>query len=472
MSIVNWTEYGELYADALNWLSNTEALVQSYNKLQETLEDKKLVLEEFQGHLQTLFDWQQELDRLNMCAQTLIEICSDTHISNAVTQLTTKYNALLSLAKEVMRRLESQYQEHQQHHSLFEECTYWIDNTREKLINCQEIPKTLGEVQIKMNTIKSIHQGFEQGKNKLRYLDELKERVIMNTEPNGATKIQENTENLKEDFAKLLEEIMTIKQQLANRAAELEEISKLYKLLLEWLDEISPSVNISDEKMNELGEKRVALEKFRALQRDIYHQNESVNKIKLRIAEDINIDEQDYAPGLMRFDELQVRVNALVDKLDNEVNIHERYKMAFSEINDWIRMAKIDITNTGDVHGEKADIMSKLNKLKEIDLSMPEGKILMENAISLSEGVIQWSGSEGRDVVSQEVKHLNVEWKNLQDLSKTVHTNLEACSACWNKFSGLIESLDKWIDKYSNIVESELAGENKTSEDLEKAKVN
>ena len=57
-----------------------------------------------------LFDWQAELDKLNVRAQTLLETCADTRISNGITQLTTKYNALLSLAKEVMKRLELHYQ--------------------------------------------------------------------------------------------------------------------------------------------------------------------------------------------------------------------------------------------------------------------------------------------------------------------------------------------------------------------------
>jgi len=50
-------------------LNNTEKLVQSYNKLQPSLEGKKEALEEFQTHLQTLFDWQKELDILNGKAQ-------------------------------------------------------------------------------------------------------------------------------------------------------------------------------------------------------------------------------------------------------------------------------------------------------------------------------------------------------------------------------------------------------------------
>lgn len=46
--IVKWTEYEEQYKEALDWLSKTEKLVQSFNKLQNSLELKKVVLEEFQ----------------------------------------------------------------------------------------------------------------------------------------------------------------------------------------------------------------------------------------------------------------------------------------------------------------------------------------------------------------------------------------------------------------------------------------
>lgn len=107
---MKWTEYEDQFSEATEWLTQTEQLVQSFNKLQDSLEEKKNVLEQFQIHLQTLFDWQKELDRLNMKAQMLLETCADTRISNAITQLTTKYNALLSLAKEIMRRLELHYQ--------------------------------------------------------------------------------------------------------------------------------------------------------------------------------------------------------------------------------------------------------------------------------------------------------------------------------------------------------------------------
>lgn len=50
-----------------------------------------------------------------------------------VTQMSTKYNALLSMAKETMRKLELHYQEHQQLNSLHQECLDFVARTKEKV---------------------------------------------------------------------------------------------------------------------------------------------------------------------------------------------------------------------------------------------------------------------------------------------------------------------------------------------------
>lgn len=468
---MKWTEYEDQYTEALDWLTKTEALVQSYNKLQDSLEEKKNVLEKFQGHLQTLFDWQKELDRLNMFAQNLLGTCADTRISNAVTQLTTKYNALLSLAKEIMRRLELHYQEHQQHHSLYEECQYWIEKTREKLNDCQVIPSSLSEVQIKLNTVKSIRQGFEQGQNKLRYAMELKEKVIMNTEASGAAKIQEDTECLRDDFDKLLVDITDVRQKLTNRAAQLEEIFKLYKILLEWLEDIEPNVLNVDTYLNDLSEKRAALEKFRGLQRDLNSHSEIVDKIQARLNDDKNLNKNDFTDGLQKFDKMQEIIGSNIEKLENEVNNHEKYKQAFNEIYDWIKKARQDIQQCSDAHGEREQVNNKLTRLQEIDLSMPEGKILMETAIELSQNVIDTSGSEGQDTVNQEIRQLRADWDNLQAMSTDAHSGLKLCINSWIDFTSKFNGISEWIEVITKRISDEKNDKKKTPEDLARCKV-
>lgn len=471
VGIVKWTEYEDQYSEALDWLTKTEAQVQSYNKLQDSLEEKKNVLEGFQGHLQTLFDWQKELDRLNVLAQNLLGTCADTRISNAVTQLTTKYNALLTLAKEIMRRLELHYQEHQQHHSLYEECQYWVEKTREKLRDCQVIPSSLSEVQIKLNTVKSVRQGFEQGQNKLRYAMELKERVILNTEASGAAKIQEDTENLRDDFDKLLVDITEIRTKLTQRAAQLEEVFKLYRILQEWLADIEPNVLNVDTFLNDLSEKRAALEKFRSLQRDLLAHSEIVDKIQNCLNEDPNLNKNDFAEGMQKLEQVQERIGSIIEKLENEVNNHEKYKQAFNEIYDWIKKCRQDIQQCSDAHGERDQVNNKLMRLQQVDLTMPEGKILMETAIELSQNVLQTSGGEGQDNVNQEIRQLRNDWDQLQTMSTDAHCGLKKCIASWNDFTSKWDSISTWIQVVSRKVSDESGDEKKTPEDLDRCKV-
>lgn len=87
------------------------------------------------------------------------------------------------------------------------------------------------EVNNKLNTVKLLRQSLEQGQNKLRYLLELKEKVIMNTEQAGAAKIQEDTDNLKQEFDKLISDLQDVRNKLTNRASQFDDISKVILIL-------------------------------------------------------------------------------------------------------------------------------------------------------------------------------------------------------------------------------------------------
>lgn len=172
MGIAKWSDFENYQRKANNWLAEAEKLVQSFSKLKPNLDEKKTALEQFQVHLEALFDWQRELDELNLKAQVfyifnscffmlvrymvsrgpfmvvylifdsqeLLDICADARVSSMVTQMSTKYNALLSIAKETMRKLELYYQEHQQLNSLYQECLDFVARTKEKVRTINGFP--------------------------------------------------------------------------------------------------------------------------------------------------------------------------------------------------------------------------------------------------------------------------------------------------------------------------------------------
>lgn len=91
---------------------------------------------------------------------------------------------------------------------LFYYCVFILFLTYSSQVNeCRKIPNTLSDVKSKLETVKGIRTSLEQGQNRLRYVVELKERVILNTEPHGAIKIQEDTDALNADFEKLIADV-------------------------------------------------------------------------------------------------------------------------------------------------------------------------------------------------------------------------------------------------------------------------
>lgn len=466
IGIVKWTEYEEHFQEALDWLAQTEILVKSYNKLQNSLEEKRAVLEQFQLQLQTLFDWQSELDRLNMKAQVLLETCADTRISNAITQLSTKYNAILSLAKEVMRRLELHYQEHQQHSTLYQECQDWIDRTRDKLNTCQEIPNTLPEVNSKLQAVKNIRTSLEQGQNKLRYITELKERVIMNTEQNGAAKIQEDTENLKLDMEKLLNDVQDVKTKLTNRALQLEEITKLHTLLIDWLQDIELQVQSDDEYLNELSEKKAKLEKFKNVDKEIKLHVDQVDKLKKKLAEEPLLKTDEYNKSFTKYQQLKELIQKSITDLEKQVFDHEQYKTSYNNAIETIRKFCQEVQVCSDLHCELQTILHNEVKVAEITNSLPECDSIVHKTIELSILVMKTTGDEGRDLVKQEIEQLNMDWEGLQLICKETQKSITKCKDAWKDFKNNYNKMQKAIAGYQKRLNLELGKENKTPEDI------
>ncbi|KAG5889989.1 hypothetical protein JTB14_035905 [Gonioctena quinquepunctata] len=469
IGIVKWTEYEEQYQDALEWLGQTEKMVQSYNKLQESLEEKRAVLEQFQLQLQNLFDWQTELDRLNMKAQVLLETCADTRVSNAITQISTKYNAILSLAKEVMRRLELHYQEHQQHSTLYQECQDWIDRTRDKLASCSEAHGSLTEINNKLQVVKNIRTSLEQGQNKLRYIQELKERVSMNTEQSGAAKIKEDTENLKIDMEKLLNDVLEARNKLQARANQLEEIDKLYKQLVEWLQEQEQQVQFDDGFLNELGEKKAKIEKYKSVLKEVGSHSDLVGKLRSRLAEDSSLSTTDYENVSQRYDDFKQKLNSSVSELELQVEQHEQYKTLYNKTYSWIKESQREIQNCSNLHEELDKILEKEATIAAIAASLASDE-LVHKTIEVSIVVMKTTGEDGKDIIRNEIEQLNIDWEGLQFICTDTQKSLKYCKDAWQEYKNNYDSTKKRIDALQKQLEGVQASDNNTPDDLDKCR--
>ena len=468
--IVKWTDYQELYQEALDWLDRTEGSVQGYNKFQTNLTDKRKILEEFQVKLQSIFDWQKELDVLNKKGQTLLENCADSRVSNAVTQLSTKYQALLSLAKEVVRRLELHFQENHQHEALSKEFKVWISSTRDTLSRYKSAENTHSDLEEKLAGVKTVRTLMEQGQNKLRYLQDLKERVIHNTDPAGAAVIEKETVVLKTEFEQLMNDVQDLKSNLSSRYDLLGDLEKSNKLLLEWVDDTEGKIKTDVGLLNDLGEKRANLEKYKTIDKDIASYHATVTKLEKKIRDHPNIPNQNYAGTIERFTAVREKVKKMITSLVEHVSVHESYRDTFVETTEFIRKVKLDLQKYGNSHGDKAQAKEKETKLETIINEFSDGDNLLRNVARYSAGAVATSGEEGKDTIKQEEYQLRYDWDQVRNQARAYLKTMKKSIEAWEDYERSEANMTAWIKEFQNKIKQENELGDKTIQDLERRK--
>ena len=466
--IVKWTDYQELYQEALDWLDKTEVSVQGYNNFQTSLEKKKKVLEEFQIKMQSIFDWQKELDVLNKKGQILLENCADSRVSNAVTQLSTKYQALLSLAKEVVRRLELHFQEHHQHETLSKEFKVWISSTRDTLDKYRSAENTHSDLEEKLSGVKTVRTMMEQGQNKLRYLQDLKERVTHNTDSAGSLSITKETSDLKNDFEKLMNDVQEVKNNLSSRYDLLGDLEKSNKLLIEWVDDTEGKIKTDVGFLNDLGEKRANLEKYKTIDKDIASYQATVSKLEKKIKDHPNIPNQNYAETIERFDAIKEKVKKMITSLAEHVQVHESYRDTYVDTTEFIRKVKLDLQKYGSSHGDKAQAKEKEAKLETIINEFSDGDNLLRNVARYSSSAVETSGEEGRDSIKQEEYQLRYDWDQVRNQARAYLKTMKKTIEAWEDYERSAANMTAWIKEFQGKVEQENDMGDKTVQDLER----
>ena len=468
--IVKWTDYQELYQEALEWIDKTEVAVKSYSKLKRNSQEKQVILEEFQVKLQAIFDWQKELDNLNRKGQTLLENCADSRVSNAITQVTTKYQALISLAKEAVRRLELNFQEHHQFDTLCNDFTSYVSQIRDILVEKKCADNTHSDLSEKLSSLKDVRTSLEQGHNKMRVLQDVKERTIFNTETSGVSALEEKVKSLKLDFENLSVEVQEVKNNLSFRYDLLGDLHKSNKLLAEWIEETEKKISSDSSQMNDLGEKKANLEKYKTILKDISTYDSIVEKLNGKIRDHPNIPNYEYSSTIEQFVNLKNKVGMMVRTLNDQVLIHESYRESYNEAAEYIRKVKLDVQEFSSPDGDKMETQRKESILQKLINDFPDGENLLRNVARYSSSAIETSGEDGKECIKQEEYQLRYEWDQTRNQARQYLKTFKKCLEAWTEFEAVGISVTNWINIFQTKFEDEQKLGHRCMEDLERAR--
>ena len=99
------------------------------------------------------------------------------------------------------------------------------------------------------------------------------------------------------------------------------------------------------------------------------------------------------------------------------------------------------------------------------------GEKLVEEAVALSNTVMRTTGTEGQDIVKQEIQQLKADWEGLRIICSDSQKVLSKCIASWNDFADTFNRMKDWIDVFQKKLDAEVEGDNSTPEQLQRCRV-
>ena len=149
-----WEAYEKAQETFSVWLKDTSADLKMEVELKADLPAKEQQFESYQARHNEIESHQGEMDSVSQKAQSLLEINSDARVSHSITQMTTKYQALLSASKEALKKAETQCNEHRNYMAATEDFNTWLNSTKEKMSVLDNVVGTKEELESRLTRIR------------------------------------------------------------------------------------------------------------------------------------------------------------------------------------------------------------------------------------------------------------------------------------------------------------------------------
>lgn len=94
-----WTEYDQLYEQLSEWLKEMESKVKGGTEVKATLEEKLILYDKYKAYSDEVRARQASFDALSDKTQFLLQSSTDSRITAQLTQLNSRFTALLAFTK-------------------------------------------------------------------------------------------------------------------------------------------------------------------------------------------------------------------------------------------------------------------------------------------------------------------------------------------------------------------------------------
>ena len=412
-----WNEFEASKERCLTWIRETDTKLHAVD-LKSTLEEKKDQLEKLrvlQGEVRAK---ELEIDAVSERAQLLHK--NLTSRTSHISELSVKYQQISCKVKELNNRWQQYVTSHQEFASKLSECSAWLEDIKNKLAYCSDLStSTQKDLEKKLEMIQDMLLYKDDGFAKVQCIVELAQVVLANTAPAGHQSINDALAKLQEQWRSLALKMIETKTNLDDSinkwAGLLEQIQSINKTV----EYMQTSVDDISQFQTTMTEKRLQLERTKALEEKVRCENIEVDSLKSKVAEMIASGQQSLAASeaqeiLNKFDALFERIKSLLAERQDQYKDHRLYKEAHDDLIGWLSRAREKIPSMKQRSlSDKLAIENAVAPLESLLNKKAQGELLVEHLQHTGNVVCASTSPQGQEVIRNEMRALTESFENL-----------------------------------------------------------
>lgn len=198
-----WEDFENTLESLTQWFKSTEVKFRD-QPLQATLAEKENQLKLFQKQREEVSAKEKEIDHFVDKSHSLLQASGAQRIKPIATQISTKFQNLHSLTKDVINRWQGIVDDHTKYQQKLEETSTWLEPLEEHLAVLQK-GDLANNVEATTNRLQVLLSEREQGEHKVNSLTLLGERLLPDTATQGREIVRNDIRNIRERWDKLVE---------------------------------------------------------------------------------------------------------------------------------------------------------------------------------------------------------------------------------------------------------------------------
>lgn len=424
-TLFQWRDYKEEYERLSEWLQQIDILVKNHKlALLPNLDEKQKQVKDMRSVLDRLVKGQSDIDKFNASAAALLTSHLDTYVNNQLRHLNSRYQVQVNLAKDVMKKVETNHDQHAEYQNSLKKAHAWIENAREVIRESSDSASVSNKdvLQQRLNKIQDLIRRREDGQSLIHTTVNTGEKVVRNTRSDGKETINNEIKELQTDWDRLVKKMSTAKVHLETSLLQWADYSSSYSQLQQWISDreiklqqvceqkIAKSKQGQASLSSGLSERKANLRQTNNIVQDIVSFEPMIQSVSSKAS---NVLQASPASEIStKYESLSKQAKDLYEKQKQAVEQHQSLIDAENEFAQWLRNAKERLSKCSEPTGDKDTLSSKLIQLTILESEVAEGRDKLNKTLEQGEIAVLHSEAEDKALIEEAVAFLQDEFDN------------------------------------------------------------